>query len=158
MGLNFTPEEQEILTTAANGEARYGIATLSELGIEDNCKIRITVPSQMFKTREFANMVSLSDSKQHNYVSAAIAIHSSEDASNADIKVRGGHSLPLIKDVIFCCIRNCYVASVISRQNDSTYHGGFNVTYGKGPLDKSKEREQGKNPENIVEGLNLPKL
>eukprot|EP00917_Polyrhabdina_sp_WS-2016_P025010 GHVP01053954.1.p1 GENE.GHVP01053954.1~~GHVP01053954.1.p1 ORF type:complete len:284 (+),score=4.79 GHVP01053954.1:409-1260(+) len=43
------------------------------------------------------------------------------------------------RDVVFICVRNCYVGAVKGRTNESTYHGGFVVNYGNVNLENQRK-------------------
>eukprot|EP00917_Polyrhabdina_sp_WS-2016_P023524 GHVP01050957.1.p1 GENE.GHVP01050957.1~~GHVP01050957.1.p1 ORF type:complete len:402 (+),score=14.34 GHVP01050957.1:19-1224(+) len=132
MDLVLTEADHEILQKKVNGGKRYGIATMSVMGIEDSSKIRITIPTPSEFHKIMTNNVNVKDSKMHYLICSAIALQASLDKRNLSIKIRGKYKLSatFIRDIVFICTRNCYVAVVKERVNDSTHYGGFTISYG----------------------------
>eukprot|EP00917_Polyrhabdina_sp_WS-2016_P023532 GHVP01050971.1.p2 GENE.GHVP01050971.1~~GHVP01050971.1.p2 ORF type:complete len:145 (+),score=11.88 GHVP01050971.1:19-453(+) len=141
MDLVLTEADHEILQKKVNGGKRYGIATMSVMGIEDSSKIRITIPTPSEFHKIMTNNVNVKDSKMHYLICSAIALQASLDKRNLSIKIRGKYKLSatFIRDIVFICTRNCYVAVVKARANDSTHYGGFVISYGTVSFDNLRE-------------------
>eukprot|EP00917_Polyrhabdina_sp_WS-2016_P018209 GHVP01039321.1.p2 GENE.GHVP01039321.1~~GHVP01039321.1.p2 ORF type:complete len:112 (+),score=15.70 GHVP01039321.1:60-395(+) len=94
MQLSFTDEDHAVLESAVNGGQRYGIATIAEMGIEDNNRIHITGPSNANILEITKKNTQITDTKLHHILCAAIARGAKNDDTNLKVRLKGDQKLP----------------------------------------------------------------